>query len=74
MVKIFGAMLYDKENNKVFEEALIYEINIEGVIKFSLSLIPGKGLPEIPEIGIIFLLDETYSNLKWYGRGPHESY
>ncbi|GAA0182604.1 beta-galactosidase LacZ [Clostridium sediminicola] len=49
-------------------------IDIKGKIKISLSLTPGNELPEIPEIGMMFILDKTYSNLKWYGRGPHESY
>ncbi|WP_461206030.1 beta-galactosidase, LacZ type [Clostridium sp. DL1XJH146] len=53
---------------------LQHTINMEGEIKISLSLTPGEGLPEIPEIGMLFILDKTYSNLKWYGRGPHESY
>ncbi|MBT3251463.1 MAG: DUF4981 domain-containing protein [Candidatus Marinimicrobia bacterium] len=31
-------------------------------------------LPVLPKIGMTFKIPEDYSNLKWYGRGPHESY
>lgn len=31
-------------------------------------------LPVLPKIGITFKIPEEFSDLKWYGRGPHESY
>ena len=31
-------------------------------------------LPVIPKVGMHFKLPETFSNIAWYGRGPHESY
>jgi len=31
-------------------------------------------LPELPRMGLQFLLPEEYSNLCWYGRGPWENY
>lgn len=31
-------------------------------------------LPVLPKVGTQFVVPETYSQLKWYGRGPHESY
>jgi beta-galactosidase len=31
-------------------------------------------IPEIPRMGMQMQLPEEYSNLKWYGRGPHENY
>jgi len=31
-------------------------------------------LPEMPRFGLLFKLPECYSNLTWYGRGPHENY
>jgi len=31
-------------------------------------------LPVLPKIGMTFSLPERFRNLKWYGRGPHESY
>jgi beta-galactosidase len=33
-----------------------------------------KSLPEIPRLGMIMTLPGGFVNVKWYGRGPHESY
>ena len=31
-------------------------------------------LGDCPEFGMIFVLDADYSNVRWYGRGPEETY
>jgi len=31
-------------------------------------------IPELPRMGMQMQLPEEFSNLKWYGRGPHENY
>jgi beta-galactosidase len=31
-------------------------------------------IPEIPRMGMQMQLPEEFSNLKWFGRGPHENY
>jgi beta-galactosidase len=31
-------------------------------------------IPEIPRMGMQIQLPEEFSNLKWFGRGPHENY
>jgi beta-galactosidase len=33
-----------------------------------------KELPNIPRLGMYFVLPNNFTNVKWYGRGPHESY
>jgi beta-galactosidase len=35
---------------------------------------PHKKQSEIPRIGTLFELDIQYSQVSWYGRGPHENY
>jgi beta-galactosidase len=35
---------------------------------------PHKKQSEIPRIGTLFELDKQYSQVSWYGRGPHENY
>ncbi|MDO4497423.1 MAG: glycoside hydrolase family 2 TIM barrel-domain containing protein [Bacteroidales bacterium] len=36
---------------------------------------PGsKPLPEMPRLGMRLIMPETYNQLTWLGRGPHESY
>jgi beta-galactosidase len=44
------------------------------MIKLRQELVPGEHLPEIPEIGLLFQLDQSFENLTWYGRGAHENY
>lgn len=51
-----------------------YEVKASGEIGISLTLTPGEGLPEIPEIGLLLELTGDLDHLKWYGRGPHENY
>ncbi|MBY0145016.1 glycoside hydrolase family 2 TIM barrel-domain containing protein [Neobacillus niacini] len=53
---------------------ITYEISANGQIQVTQTLVPGEGLPEIPEIGMIVTLDPTFENITWYGKGPHESY
>jgi beta-galactosidase len=36
---------------------------------------PGsQDLPELPRFGMQMILPAEFDNMKWYGRGPHESY
>ena len=35
---------------------------------------PAKKAPLLPRFGMTFAVPEKYANVKWYGRGPHESY
>lgn len=51
-----------------------YDVYGNGEIKITESLMPGENLPEIPEVGMLFMLDKTYGNISWYGKGPHENY
>ncbi|MFC4306816.1 glycoside hydrolase family 2 TIM barrel-domain containing protein [Cohnella boryungensis] len=53
---------------------LVYSIRGNGEVAVRLDVNPGKGLPEIPEIGILFEMDESFDTVSWYGNGPHESY
>jgi beta-galactosidase len=43
------------------------------VVKNKFIKATGK-IPEIPRMGMQFQLPVEFSNLKWYGRGPHENY
>lgn len=54
--------------------AIEYTIMTNGVVKVDYTLIPGKDLPEIPEVGILFTMDSTFENIEWYGKGPHENH
>jgi len=52
-----------------------YEIRPDGSLEIMQELNPGgSSLPEIPEFGMLFVLDGNLDTLSWYGRGPHENY
>jgi beta-galactosidase len=53
---------------------LVYTISGDGKIEVRLELVPGQGLPEIPEIGVMLVLDQAFDTFSWYGKGPNESY
>jgi len=53
---------------------LVYTIHGNGEIAVRFELQVGSGLPEIPEIGMIFEMDNSFDTITWYGKGPHESY
>ena len=54
---------------------VIYNVNSNGKInvKTTLSEI-SKALPMLPLFGTNFIINESYDNVKWHGRGPHENY
>lgn len=53
----------------------IYTICKDGEIRINNSFIPTSDkLPFIPRIGMQMEIDKTFTNIDWYGRGPHESY
>ena len=54
---------------------ITYSIKINGRIniKTSLSEISEK-LPVLPLFGTNFIINKSYDNVEWYGRGPHENY
>lgn len=53
---------------------LVYVVYGDGLIRIQGELVPGDNLPEIPEFGMLLLLDEAFENFSWYGKGPQENY
>ncbi|MFS0725999.1 glycoside hydrolase family 2 TIM barrel-domain containing protein [Paenibacillus sp. 1P07SE] len=54
-----------------------YTVHPDGALEIEQSLLPGSGgsrLPEIPAIGMQFVLEGGLDTISWYGRGPHENY
>jgi len=43
------------------------------IVKNQFSKVADK-VPEIPRMGMQMQLSEDFTNLKWFGRGPHENY
>jgi beta-galactosidase len=52
-----------------------YTVLGNGDVEVENSITPGqKELPELPRIGMKLNLPKEYSNVEYYGRGPHENY
>ena len=52
---------------------IIFTVGSKG-IHIDYSFKAEEGLPEIPEISIVFPLSAEYERLEYLGRGPHENY
>lgn len=54
----------------------ISEVNIasNGVITFENKFVGAKTLPDIPEIGYMFVLPVEFDKMNWFGLGQHDSY
>jgi beta-galactosidase len=53
----------------------LYTIFGDGAVIVENHFEPGdEGLPRMPRFGMQMTLPRQFSNLEWFGRGPHESY
>ena len=55
---------------------LRYMIQSDGALRVeaALNIAPDSEAPELPRMGMRFLLPPTCNQLEWYGRGPWENY
>lgn len=54
---------------------IVYSVNGTGkIIVENYLTVTNDSLPEIPRVGNNMVLPAGFSNVKWYGRGPHENY
>jgi beta-galactosidase len=52
-----------------------YTVSGDGRVEVEYELVPrGTGLPEIPRIGLQTALPARFDRVRWFGRGPQESY
>jgi len=57
-----------------FDCDYVYTILGNGEISVETHVVPDKGLPFLPRIGLQLHLPQGHEHLTWYGRGPHETY
>ncbi|WP_105618726.1 glycoside hydrolase family 2 TIM barrel-domain containing protein [Vallitalea okinawensis] len=57
-----------------FQQYSIYTVLNNGFIYVKNRIIPYGNLPVLPRIGLTFTMDSSFEVMKWYGRGPFESY
>jgi beta-galactosidase len=53
---------------------ITYRIFFDGTIRFLLDYPGDNELPSMPEFGLLMKFDADYDHLKWYGKGPKETY
>lgn len=49
-------------------------IDANGAVTFDNKYVGTAGLPDIPEISLLFRLPKEFATFSWHGRGAHESY
>jgi len=57
-----------------FHVEMVYSFFVNGDILINVQADAPLGLPVLPKVGTFFKLPKEFSNITWYGRGPHESY
>jgi len=59
---------------RAFRHRHAYGLRPEGVVLCE-NLIEADGaLPDLPRVGVTLVLAPEFERLRWFGRGPHESY
>jgi beta-galactosidase len=51
-----------------------YVVRPDGWVDVAFHLVPKKGLPDIPRVGMVGELATTYDRVAWYGPGPFDTY
>jgi len=65
---------YELPSQPVGECVVSYRVFGDGRIEVTETVTPGDGLMDMPEFGMMFVMDADYGNLQWYGEGPDECY
>lgn len=52
----------------------VYTFRTDGSIAFSMDLNLSEGFPPLARVGMQFSMPASHDYIKWYGRGPFESY
>ncbi|MDD8027108.1 MAG: glycoside hydrolase family 2 TIM barrel-domain containing protein [Acidobacteriota bacterium] len=54
---------------------MTYTIRPSGEVKVEAAFSPSvRSLPEIPRVGLSLALPKALNDVRWFGRGPHDSY
>jgi beta-galactosidase len=62
--------------DQYFDQTVTYTVDGTGELRLELDFRPSSTdkLPPLPRIGFLMALPQDYTQLTWYGRGPHEAY
>lgn len=65
---------YDLPTSPAGDCQVSYGVGRDGLVEVELVVHPGAGLPDMPEFGLMLMLDASLHHLTWYGDGPRECY
>jgi len=71
VAKITADMILPTGNSKYRS---IYTVHGSGEVVVDNAFEPGKRLPDLPRFGMQMAMPDEFNTVRWYGRGPHESY
>ncbi len=66
-----GAYLFEKTQAKAI---ILHTIYADGSIQIDYELDIPENAPNVPRIGLQFIINENLEHIEWYGRGPQENY
>ena len=62
------------DSQKGFGHSHVYTIMPSGIIVVDNTFKVDKDQPDVPRLGVRMTINGNFSNLTWFGRGPHENY
>lgn len=66
---------YNLPDVKDAKVVIAYTISSDGTLNVNTKLTNvDSSLPILPRFGTNFIFDNSYNNVTWFGRGPHENY
>lgn len=72
---IVEGILAAPSHSSSFKTKIIYTVSSDGSIRITPTIIPLRDkLVHLPRFGMLFDLTKSFDSVKWFGRGPHESY
>ena len=64
----------DAEVSQLVKNQIKREVRADGSVRFEHSVVVPKTLDDLPRIGVSFPLPEGFTEISWWGNGPHECY
>jgi beta-galactosidase len=64
----------DAEVSQLVKNQIKREARADGSVRFEHSVVVPKTLDDLPRIGVSFPLPKGFTEISWWGNGPHECY
>lgn len=74
VIVFLGVSKGGKGEKVLVKVEVVHTINSSGDVIVSCSVTPQLDLPPLPRVGVVFHLEKSFDQIKWYGRGPFECY